>query len=235
MTVVNINNAVNETKTSGTTFPEVLKEFYFMDSHQTEPYPKWFRTPYIRGDQLANYLAEFDPREHEGLRIQSMFDLYQMVNDKGMNKDECEAQNVEFEPYCQKAQWMFGDLYEITQETFEHLSKGSGDLETYYVFPKSRTSCDFSDVDERPNTDDISRVVIDISLWHDFQKEKIADLTSQINEIYLKKGGTGIWTNFSGICGDLLKRGLQEVSEWDEDESSFIGEIVDQMYIPKAK
>lgn len=233
MKVVNLNKDVAITETNETKFPEVLKEFYFMDSQQVEPYPKWFRTPYIRGDQLATYLAEFDPTTNEDLRIQSMFDLYQMVNDQGMNKQECEDLDIEFAPYCQKAVWIFGKRYEIKEEIFELLKKGSGDIESNYLLPKSKTSFSHWDIDDEPKVEDVTWVTLDVSLMNEYQKRKIEELTEKVNESFLKKGGKGKYTSFSGICLNLLEHGLRDISDWDEDEESFLGEITEGMYIPK--
>ena len=76
-------------------------------------------------------------------------------------------------------------------------------------------------------------MTLDVSLMNEYQKRKIEELTEKVNVSFLKKGGKGKYTSFSGICLNLLEHGLRDISDWDEDEESFLGEITEGMYIPK--
>lgn len=96
------------------------ENLFFVDFQDTSE-KKWYRNPGMTLPDVNYMFSHLDLSNVKNLRIFSHSDLAQMVNKEGKTEEHCRNHNEEFDPHCQKAEWIFDERYKIDDELLEAL------------------------------------------------------------------------------------------------------------------
>jgi hypothetical protein len=110
-----------------------VKDYYFVDyelykyNHrlgERDTISSWIRESWLGSSDLA-YITATNEWDHvKDFRIHSYKDLIEPVNEDGLTEEDCELQEIEFEPVRQKIEHIFDDRYRITRDTLERVKEG---------------------------------------------------------------------------------------------------------------